>query len=268
MDCENIKKFTMAESRKRRDSFENIVGNFEDRGILNSEMLAVCAVSEGLGVEVFIESGRWRGQSTEMLSKYFEGKPVIIESIEVFRDENALYVERKMKSRKNVRLRYGDANRVVPWLAKKYAGKKIAVLFDGPKGGPAIDIFRLSLARTSSIVAGFFHDMRRPTEDMPNVSRREMEDAFPNSFYTDDEDFVREFGALDENCQVALWRPYSIDGRKIGSYGPTIGLTLPVSRDSAQARRDIVRLIVNVVLRRCFLLGVKGYHFVRSRIRL
>jgi hypothetical protein len=264
MTRRDLKKTVIAESRKYRVSFEEITGGFEDRGILNSEMLCVCSVSEALGVDVFIESGRWRGQSTEILSRYFEGKPVIVESIEVFRDENALHVEEKMKSRKNIRLRYGDANDVVPRLVKRYAGKKIAILFDGPKGGPALDIFRLALAKNDSIVAGFFHDMRKPTEEMPNQSRREMEGIFPESFFTDDDDFVREFGSMDKTCEVALWRPYHIDGKKIGSYGPTIGLILPDRQDIFRARKDALILLVRTKGRFLFLLGIKTFHWVRN----
>jgi hypothetical protein len=260
----DLKKTVIAESRKYRPSFEKITGGFEDRGILNSEMLCVCSVSEALGVDVFIESGRWRGQSTEILSRYFEGKPVIVESIEVFRDENAFHVEEKMKNRKNIRLRYGDANDVVPRLVKLYAGKKIAILFDGPKGGPALDIFRLSLAKNDSIVAGFFHDMRKPTEEMPNQSRREMENVFPEAFFTDDDDFVKEFGSMDKTCEVALWRPYHIDGKKIGSYGPTIGLILPDRQDIFRARKDALTLFVRTKGRFLFLLGVKTFHWVRN----
>lgn len=263
MNTQDLKQLVEASSRKHRVEFEGNIGGFEDRGILNSEMLAVCSLAEELGVEVFIESGRWLGQSTEVLSRYFENKPVIIESIEAFWDENAIHVEKKMKGRKNLNLLYGDANTTVPALVKKHAGKKIAILFDGPKGGPAIDIFRLVLTYSDTIIAGFFHDMRRPVEGMLNGSRGVMESAFPNSFYTDDEDFVKEFGALDQGCEVALWRPYSIDGKKIGSYGPTIGLTMPTAEDARLARQEKTSLLLKTWRRYLFLLGIKTYHWMR-----
>ena len=263
MDIQELKRRVMESARKHRSEFEANIGGFEDRGILNSEMLAVCSLAEELGVEVFIESGRWLGQSTEVLARYFDNKPVVIESIEAFWDENALHVEKKMKGRKNLNLLYGDANTVVPALVRKHAGKKMAILFDGPKGGPALDIFRLALTLPDTIIAGFFHDMRRPVEGMLNESRSIMESAFPNSFYTDDEDFVKEFGALDRTCEVALWRPYSIDGKKIGSYGPTIGLTVPTAEDARLAREEKISLLLKTWRRYLFLLGVKTYHWLR-----
>jgi len=258
---ENLKNFVIQTAKKQKPEFEKIISGFEDRGILNSEMLAVCAVAEELHVEVFIESGRWLGQSTEVLSRYFENKPVLIESVEVFRDENAIHVENKMKGKKNLNLLYGDANTIVPALVKKHKGKKIAILFDGPKGSSAIDIFRLALIYSDTVVAGFFHDMRKPLENMLNGSRAAMEDVFPNSFYTDDEDFVQEFSMLDRNCEVALWRPYSIDNKKIGSYGPTIGLTLPTSEDIQKAQMEKFSLLIKTWRRFLFTLGVKTYHW-------
>lgn len=259
-----LKETVLASARKHREEFSRITGGFEDRGILNSEMLVVCSLAEDLGVDVFIESGRWLGQSTEILARYFNGKPIIIESIEAFYDDNALYVEKKLADKKNLSLLYGDAGRLIPKLVKRYQGKKIALLFDGPKGQAAIDIFRLALTLSHSVVAGFFHDMRRPTVVMPNESRSIMEHEFPESFYTDENDFVTEFQMLDQGCDVALWKPYLIDGKKIGSYGPTIGLTLPTPDDYYCADRERWHLLLRIS-RRVFLLDtVKLYQKLRQ----
>lgn len=268
MTGEKLKQFVIQAAEKRESSFEKIIGGFEDRGILNSEMLAVCSVAEELEVEVFIESGRWLGQSTEILARYFESKPVLIESIEAFWDDNAVHVEKKLGGRKNLNLLYGDANTTVPALIRKHRGKKIAILFDGPKGAPALDIFELALAYSDTVVVGFFHDMRRPTEGMPNESRSAMESAFPDSFYTDDDEFVQKFGRLDQGCEVALWRPYFIDGKTIGSYGPTIGLTLPSIEEIRLARRKKASLLMRTWRRFFFLLGIKAYHRLRKMVGL
>ncbi len=263
MDTVTLKERVLVSARKHRDEFSHITGGFEDRGILNSEMLAACSVAEDLGVEVFIESGRWLGQSTEILARYFGDKPVIIESIEAFNDDNALHVEKKLQGRKNLHLLYGDANLVVPQLVKKYQGKKLALLFDGPKGQAALDVFRSALISHDGIVAGFFHDMRRPTDEMPNGSRNEMESVLSNSFYTDDVDFVQEFGALDAGCDTALWRPYAIDGKKIGSYGPTLGIVFPQSEDRLRARFEKWDIYARMVKRAMTLGAVKMYHWIR-----
>jgi len=264
MDTVTLKEQVLVSARKHREEFSQITGGFEDRGILNSEMLAACSLAEDLGVEVFIESGRWLGQSTEILARYFEDKPVIIESIEAFYDDNALHVEKKLQGKKNLHLLYGDANLVVSRLVKKHRGKKVALLFDGPKGKAALDVFRSALIVHDGIMAGFFHDMRRPTDEMPNRSRSEMESVFLDSFYTDDTDFVQEFGALDAGCDIALWRPYAIDGKKIGSYGPTLGIVLPKPEDLRNARAEKWDIYGRMTKQAAQLILVKIYHRFRD----
>ena len=263
MDTATLKERVLTSAQKHREEFSKITSGFEDRGILNSEMLAACSLAEDLGVEVFIESGRWLGQSTEILARYFENKPVIVESIEAFHDANALHVEKKLQGKKNLRLLYGDANLVVPRLVKKYHGKKIALLFDGPKGRAALDVFRLSLTLHDDVSVGFFHDMRQPTEEMPNRSRSEMDSVFPESFYTDDTDFVREFSEVDAGCDTALWRPYAIDGKKIGSYGPTLGTVVPEEKDRRKAQDEKWGIRLRMTKQVLNLFAVKTYHWIR-----
>ncbi len=261
-----LKDKAMQAAKASQKKFTTITGEFEDRGILNSEMLLVCSLTEAMGCDVLIESGRWRAQSTKMLADYFKGSPVQIESIELFRDANAAYVEEKMKAYKNVTLHYGDANYVVPRLVARHHGKKIAVLFDGPKGQQAFDVFRLALASTP-ITIGFFHDMRKPTPEMPNNERQLMEKQFTNAFFSDDADFIKTFEELDDSCQDELWKPNQIDGKPIGSYGPTIGVTVPTKADTAAAQRDRLGLWIITRRRLGLSLAMRAYHRVRDSIR-
>lgn len=263
MDTATLKERVLVSARKHREEFSKITSGFEDRGILNSEMLAACSLAEDLGVEVFIESGRWLGQSTEILARYFEQKPIVVESIEAFYDDNARHVEKKLEGKKNLHLLYGDANLVVPQLMKKHRGKKVALLFDGPKGQAALDVFRLSLILHSDVAVGFFHDMRQPTEEMSNRSRSEMETVFPDSFYTDDTDFVQEFSDVDAGCDTALWRPYAIDGKKIGSYGPTLGIVVPEEKDRRTAQGEKWGIRSRMTKQALTLVTVKTYHWIR-----
>lgn len=207
--------------------FKKLIPNlpaFEDRGILYSEMLSVCAFLEAFRIDVVIESGRWRGQSTQVLAEYFREKPIVIESIELFLDENAEHVERKLKPYSNVILHYGDTHRLLPQIIERHVGKRIAILFDGPKGKAATDLFRLVIAKNPGIILGFFHDMRQPSDEMPNPSRPEFASEFPDAVYTDDREYVDRFKTLDQSCTTHLWSPWKIDGKPIGSYGPTLGI--------------------------------------------
>lgn len=260
---DTVKNLVLGAARKHRAEFEKIVGGFEDRGIPNSEMLAVCSIAEELGAEVFIESGRWKGQSTEILAQYFTGKQCIVESVELYRDANAVHVEEKMKGYNNLVLHYGDANQVLPAIVRKHRSKKIVILLDGPKGREALDVFQFCLTQSENIVAGFFHDMRRSSPGMITYSRDEMEHVFPHSFYTDDTQYVEEFSILDQGCVDLLWAPYKIDGKKIGSYGPTIGLTLPAEDDFQRASRKKIPLFARLTKRRLFYIGVKSYQTLR-----
>lgn len=261
-----VKALVQSSSAKHRGAFVAITGGFEERGILNSEMLAICSLSEELGVEVFIESGRWRGQSTEVLVKYFAGKNVLVESVEAFRDANAEYVEQKMRGVHNLGLHYGDANWLVPHLVRQHRGKRMALLFDGPKGRVALDVFRLALAHSDTIVAGFFHDMRQTSPTMPSEGRAEMEADFPAAYYTDDSEFVEGFSAIDQGCE-GLWKPFAIDNKPIGSYGPTVGIVMPTREDIESARRDRSKLLGIALGRAAYFGGVRVYHATRRAMR-
>jgi hypothetical protein len=263
MPKDPLKTEIMKAAKHQQKPFSHLIGSFEDRGILNSEMLLVCSLAEELGTEIFIESGRWRGQSTEVLAQYFRKKPVSIESIELFRDRNASYVETKMKPYKNVRLHYGDANYLIPKLVRIHRGKKIAILFDGPKGNDAVDVFRLALTITPTILIGFFHDMRQPSKMMPNPQRKEMEKAFRNVFFSDDTDFLKSFSHLDETCLEELWQPYKIAGKTIGSYGPTLAAVIPSPSDYEEAKKDQLHLWVGTQKKLLGSLAIRTYHILR-----
>ena len=53
------------------DQLNTLTKKYEERGILHSEMLAICSICKKLNIDIIIESGRGRGQSTEILSKFF-----------------------------------------------------------------------------------------------------------------------------------------------------------------------------------------------------
>ncbi|MBN2289124.1 MAG: hypothetical protein JXQ83_07310 [Candidatus Glassbacteria bacterium] len=230
----SIKKLVMGECAKRKEKFRKFNFDFQIRGILHSEMLIVCALCEALGIEVIIESGRCRGQSTYLLAKYFADSDVKIESIEINRDQNALYCEQRLHPfSEKVNLLYGDCRTLLPGLLKKHRGRKLAILFDGPKGEPALEIFHQSVRSRNgnSVVAGFFHDTKK------GVPFRSLyESGYKRAFFSDDEDFVEKFREIDKPCLPKdgdsitehTWRPYMKGRRRMGSYGPTLCTVLPL----------------------------------------
>jgi SAM-dependent methyltransferase len=217
-------------ARRSLDRFVEIAGGYEERGILHSEMLAVCGVSSLLGVDVVIESGRCRGQSTLVLAKFFERTKTKIVSIEWMRDENAAFAEQRLAPYKHVELLYGNAARLVPQVLSRYPGQRVALLLDGPKGQEAIDLARAAFASSPHLCAAFIHDMRIDTPQRPAAAKEPL-----RSFFTDDLEYLKEFSTIDEAClprkgepiTVHTWRPYMKGEDKIPAYGPTLAVLLP-----------------------------------------
>jgi hypothetical protein len=241
-----IRNRVISASRKNEQKFSSTIDNFEDRGILNSEMLCVCSLVSELKIDLLIESGRYRGQSTEILAKYFKNSNMEIISIELLLDENSAYVEAKMKKYPKVKLLYGDATVLIPKLVKRNAGRRVGILFDGPKGKQAVDIFTYCLALSQNLIVGFFHDMRTSSIDLPNNSRLQVEQNFRETFFTDENAYVKMFGYLDDACLGKFWKPYELNGKIAGSYGPTLGIVLSNDFDFIKAKKNRFRLLVNL----------------------
>ncbi len=233
-------ELTRSAAAAAADRFAPIAGGYEERGILHSEMLAVCGVCEALDVDVIIESGRCRGQSTLVLARYFERSDCEIVSVELERDENADFAEARLASFANVELLFGDSGRVLPELIERFAGRRIALLIDGPKGIEALNLVHKAFALSPDVAAAFVHDMRIDTPQRAAVA------GYPfRAFHTDDEQYRRAFERLDDACLPApgqeitmhTWRPFLKGHDAIPGYGPTLGVYLPrPSRPAAAAQ--------------------------------
>jgi 2-polyprenyl-3-methyl-5-hydroxy-6-metoxy-1,4-benzoquinol methylase len=211
-----------------RERFAPLADGYEERGILNSEMLAACSVCSDLRVDLVIESGRARGQSTYVLARWFRGTPTRIISLELERDGDAVFAEERLHEFANVELRYGDSLKLLPEIIAAHPGRRIAVLLDGPKGKAAIDLMRRAFAQSPDVLCGFIHDMRRQTPQ-----REALDAAAGRTFFTDDDEFVREHRPLDQSClprgeiTVHTWRPNMKGRDTIPSYGPTLAVMFP-----------------------------------------
>jgi hypothetical protein len=89
---------------------------------------------ERSGCDVLIECGRQDGVSTEVFAEFFRGSGTALISIDF--DEDPL---RARRARERVRgydieLVSGDVHEEVPRILRRCAGRKVAVLQDGPKG--------------------------------------------------------------------------------------------------------------------------------------
>jgi hypothetical protein len=225
-----LQRLVQHAARQARSDFQKICGGYEERGILHSEMLAVCGLCRELGVERIIESGRCRGQSTLVLSRFFEGSPVRIDSIDFARDENAAFAEERLRPYAATTLHYGNSQRLIPQLLAESPQKPTAILLDGPKGFEALELARRCFAEHPNIVAVFIHDMRRGTP------QRDQSPALPfRTFYTDESGYLDEFASIDDACLPSdpagitehTWRPNHKGLDPIPSYGPTLLVAVP-----------------------------------------
>lgn len=192
---------------------------YEPRGIINSEMALIIGLCREHGIETVIESGRARGQSTYLLAKYLPGAAIV--SVERQRDADALYCENRVDGFHNVTLIYGNGLSLIPGLAED-AGGKIAVLLDGPKGFPALELLEMV---KETVTIGFIHDMRKLDKGKPAPFRQAAE-AWPGAFFTDADAFVEATRHFDAGIaeSTANWKPHHIGGEYIGSYGPTLAV--------------------------------------------
>lgn len=218
-------------SRNHHSKATQISIPYEPRGILNSEMLAVASVSIDLSVEVIIESGRCRGQSTAMLGEYFRGQSTEIHSVELIRDDNATFAEKRLSVYNSIHLHYGNAFFIIPQILKKIGNKKTAILLDGPKSWDAVNLLKSIFKDYPNVVCGFIHDTARNEEPRTAVST-----TFPRSFFTDDNAYVEAHKDLDTPCIIPnkhpdsndRWSPYRQGEIIRPSYGPTLSVILPI----------------------------------------
>lgn len=218
-------------TRQSVERFRQIITTYEKRGILHSEMLAICAVCDQLDIEVIIDSGRARGQSTYTLAEYFRDTHIKIISIDwkgstYFNEEDDVFAKERLARFQNVDILYGNSSRVIPKLIGDLAGKRVAVLLDGPKGQEAVELLSVLTSKHSNIVVAFLHDTMKGT-----LQRQSLEDTFFRVFFTDDEEYVKSYAELDNPCtEKGQWRPHwNKSYGYIESYGPTLSVVFPVA---------------------------------------
>ena len=231
------KRFVLDACEQHGQSFKYEDLDYREKGIINSEMLAVLAVTKQMNIELIIESGRYSGQSTKVLAEFYKGTDVRIISIEHNRGEIAKQAEKDLAGYKNLELLYGDSNVVVPRLFKTNQARRTAVLIDGPKGEAALKLM-LSTLSHPNVLVGFVHDLPKPYRRTTGIWRDLVSNYFDRVFFTDDFEYVDQYSFLDKNIWAEdglEWGPYHKNYAKTGSYGPTLGIILPTSRDRFRA---------------------------------
>jgi len=195
---------------------------YEQRGILHSEMALIVHTCRRLGVEVVIESGRARGQSTYMLAKYLPN--ATIHSVELRDHPDEAIARERLAGFANVCLHAGDGNIIVPALAGP-RDTPTAILCDGPKGAAAVDIL-VRCFRLPNVVVGFIHDMRRLDHGGPSPHRAVAEERLTRHAFSDDPALVAGSCWMDAAIIAGGGPAGPAHEAEFGSYGPTVGVFL------------------------------------------
>jgi hypothetical protein len=205
---------------------------YEPRGILNSEMALIIYAAIAAGVEVFIESGRARGQSTYMLAKYLPEMEIHSVELRVTPDEGIAV--NRLRPFSNVHLYYGDGALIVRELVMKYAHRPMAILCDGPKGEKAVTIIEQCF-KNPNVRLGFIHDMRRLDHGEPSPHRACAIERLPVHKFSDDPKLVAGTSWMDAGIAKA-GGPCGPQWEAVhGSYGPTIGVFFNTQADRRAA---------------------------------
>src|SRR5919109_2973416 len=106
---------------------------YERKGVLYSEIFFLYLCARTMRPARILESGRARGQSTALLALSFP-EAAIVSFEHDARSPDAAVAAARLTPYRNVELRFGDATRELPAIARPGD----VVLIDGPKGFRAL----------------------------------------------------------------------------------------------------------------------------------
>lgn len=223
------------EATRERNAFRELVAGvpYERKGILYSEMFFLYLCARRAAPRRILESGRARGQSTLLLSLLFPDIPVVsLEHDPASPDVEA--ARERLRGRKNVDMRFGDATRLLP--AEVRHGD--IVLIDGPKGFRGLRLL-LKVLATGRASMVFLHDACRNS-----IERAFLEARVPGVLYSDAPEFSRNAYVLDEGCRSAI----PVDRRFEGERPPHPGYGFVLACLAHDPVLSYRRLYLNAVI--------------------
>jgi hypothetical protein len=249
---EKFKQLTNNESRaKVLEWFKENNKDFPSypRGIWYSEMFAFLVFCEHFFINTMIESGIYKGQSTEILHLYFPMRYHIYSIDRKIEDSLRYRFQKDIKSENQVSLIEGDSCEIIPEILDSCSliNSTVGILLDGPKGKRALD-FANKFLEEEDFCSGVLSDKQSQWKKFCSPDRVAfiaLHDTFKESgvrkliekdwiyWSTDEKEFVEEYQFLDMN-KWEEWldesgrghKPYIYinenGARKIPSYGPTL----------------------------------------------
>jgi len=151
-----------------------------ENSVLFSEAFAFVSFCKLYEVDYILESGVYKGVSTEMWSVF--AKDVI--AVDIFLPPEA---ERRLADVSNVRLLVGDGRRLLPTILEQQPQRRTAIFIDGPKGELAIHM-ALHLRKFPQVAFVALHDMAPYRKELIRLGA---------CFFSDETWFQDAYGDLD-----------------------------------------------------------------------
>ncbi len=198
---------------------------FEPKGIFHSELLMLLTYAVSNNIEKIIESGRARGQSTEIIARICKKHDIEFHSIEFDKNSPDVEVaENRLRPLSDVvTLHYGDGFEIMPRLLDD---KRTLIVIDGPKGIYAQKLALLML-KHPPVKAIMLHDTHRDANDARDKLERYLG---KHLIVSDDYQYVEKFRFLDDECweitsmnsATSDCGPYKRGKRYMRSYAGTL----------------------------------------------
>ena len=120
-----------------------------------SAALGFCALCNYYDCDIIIDSGTGKyGLSTEIFAKCFPNKRIItIDTHQYYNNET--FIKQRLKKYKNIEFIKGSTEHEMPKILHDNKGKKISIMYDGPKGKYAYELFKIHRQNKNVLFAGF-----------------------------------------------------------------------------------------------------------------
>lgn len=166
---------------------------FQTAGTFYAECHAFLSMCKMMDVDVILESGMARGNSTEIWARNFSGKIITFEQTKSdYHDE----VTERLSAYDNVEVNFQDSNVGFVEKIKQYPKSRIAIFIDGPKDIPAVQLAMRSFEFENVLFAGI-HDISNPiTKCRPNYGF--MRHFKYHVLSTDEPSYRENFSYLDD----------------------------------------------------------------------
>jgi hypothetical protein len=136
---------------------------FQTAGIFYAEAYAFLCFCKLYDVDIIIESGMARGNSTELFLKLFCGDVYTFEHSKKDYHED---VESRLNKYKNLKgIIYEDSRLGIEKIVKANNDKKIAIFIDGPKDVEAVTLLK-NCFKNKNVIFGGIHDICNPVTKM------------------------------------------------------------------------------------------------------